>query len=88
MMNRIRREYRHTKRAVLAIVGSPHLLANDGELAKSLVLRAPDLDALGYIQAELLQRKRVGAVPSERSTLTQGIQLTISGVAAGLRNTG
>ncbi len=87
-LNRIREEYERTVRAVLAIVSRPRLLDDHAELARSLALRGPDLDALGYVQAELLQRKRRGAGPRERSALTQAIQLTINGVAAGLRNTG
>ena len=63
-------------------------LAGRPDLSRSLALRAPDLDALGYIQVALLGRKRHGAAPDDRVTLTQAIQLTINGVAAGLRNTG
>jgi phosphoenolpyruvate carboxylase len=44
---------------------------------------------LSYLQLELLRRKRAGAVrPSERERTDAAIQLTIGGIAAGLRNTG
>ena len=88
VLKRIRREYARTVRAVLAIAARSYLLAGHDELAKSLALRGPDLDALGYIQVELLKRKRRGSAPRESPALTQAIQLTINGVAAGLRNTG
>ncbi len=40
-------------------------------------------------ELELLRRKRAGSVrPSERDRTDAAIQLTIGGIAAGLRNTG
>ena len=72
---------------MLTVVERSSLLADEPGLARSLALRRPDLDALGYIQAELLARKRGGA-RVEPAELTQAIQLTINGIAAGLRNSG
>ncbi len=88
ILARITDEYDRAVRAVLDIVSSSRLLADDEELAESLALRGPGLDALGYIQAELLRRKRAGPDPEDRPALTRAIQLTINGIAAGLRNTG
>ncbi len=85
VFDRIQREYQLSVRGVLTVVERSRLLSDDPALASSLALRGPDLDALGYIQAELLARKRGGPQPRG---LTQAIQLTINGVAAGLRNTG
>jgi phosphoenolpyruvate carboxylase len=87
VFERIQREYRLTVRSVLTVVERSSLLADEPGLARSLALRRPDLDALGYIQAELLARKRGGA-RVEPAELTQAIQLTINGIAAGLRNSG
>ena len=88
ILARITDEYDRAVRSVLDIVSSSRLLADDEELAESLALRGPGLDALGYIQAELLRRKRAGPHAQDRAALTRAIQLTINGVAAGLRNTG
>ena len=87
VLQRLEHEYELIVEGVLEIVDSPRLLANDEELAQSLELRGPGLDVLGYIQTELLQRKRQGNAPDPHE-LTQAIQLTINGIAAGLRNTG
>lgn len=84
----IEREYERCERCVLDVVEGERLLADEPELAQSLALRSPGLDALGYIQTELLRRKRRGDVQAEADALTYAIQLTINGIAAGLRNTG
>jgi len=92
ILHRIEQEYERTVRALRQIAGERKLLANDPELADMLALRAPYLDALCYLQVELLERKR--ALPGDRSPaekqepLDIGIHLTINGIAAGLRNTG
>ncbi len=85
LMNRIRREYRLAVRGVRAAKETPRLLARDPGLRRSLSLRMPYLDALSYLQLELLRRSREG-MPDDR--LADALQLTIGGVAAGLRNTG
>jgi phosphoenolpyruvate carboxylase len=92
ILQSIEQEYERTVRAVLQIAGERVLLANDPELTDSLALRAPYLDALSYLQVELLGRARAGRVeasPSARpDPLDTGIHLAINGIAAGLRNTG
>jgi phosphoenolpyruvate carboxylase len=85
ILSRIRREYTLAARGVRAATGTPRLLAGDPELRRSLALRKPYLDALSYLQLELLRRCREGRA-TER--LDAALQLTIGGVAAGLRNTG
>jgi phosphoenolpyruvate carboxylase len=89
VMVRIRAEFEATRRSVLAVVGARRLLAADPELGRSIERRSPYVDVLSYLQLELLRRKRSGAVrPSERERVDAAIQLTIGGIAAGLRNTG
>ncbi|RIL07670.1 MAG: phosphoenolpyruvate carboxylase [Proteobacteria bacterium] len=89
LVARIAREFAATHRAVLAVVGARKLLAGEPELGRSIERRGPYVDVLSYLQLELLRRKRGGAVrPSERERVDAAIQLTIGGVAAGLRNTG
>jgi phosphoenolpyruvate carboxylase len=78
-------EYERTKRMVLQITGQARLLDNNPALARSLQLRAPYVDPLCYIQIELLRRKRAGEGSAE---LDYVLAATISGIAAGLRNTG
>jgi phosphoenolpyruvate carboxylase len=74
---------------VLAVVGARRLLAGEPELGRSIARRGPYVDVLSYLQLELLRRKRRGAVkPSEHERVDAAIQLTIGGIAAGLRNTG
>jgi phosphoenolpyruvate carboxylase len=78
-------EYERTRRMVLQITGQARLLENNPAQARSLQLRAPYVDPLCYIQIELLRRKRAGA---ESAELDYVLAATISGIAAGLRNTG
>jgi phosphoenolpyruvate carboxylase len=85
ILRRIRREYVLAARGVRAATGTPRLLAGDPELRRSLALRKPYLDSLSYLQLELLRRCREGRA-TER--LDAALQLTVGGVAAGLRNTG
>ena len=89
LVERIETELRATRRSVLAVIGARRLLAEDRELGRSIERRGPYIDVLSYLQLELLRRKRRGAVkPSERERVDAAIQLTIGGIAAGLRNTG
>jgi phosphoenolpyruvate carboxylase len=78
-------EYRRTRRAVLAVTGQSRLLENNQPLAHSIRLRNPYVDPLSLIQIELLRRKRAG---DESEELNYVLAATISGISAGLRNTG
>jgi phosphoenolpyruvate carboxylase len=63
-----------------------HLLASAQMLQKSIEVRKSYMDPLNYLQAELLKRERkVGAMAPE---LEQALKVTMSGIAAGMRNTG
>ena len=78
-------EYQRTRRMVLAVTGQSRLLENNPPLARSLRLRNPYVDPLSLIQIELLRRKRGG---EESEELNYVLAATISGISAGLRNTG
>ena len=78
-------EYQRTRRMVLAVTGQSRLLENDAPLARSIRLRNPYVDPLSLIQIELLRRKRAGG---ENEELNYVLAATISGISAGLRNTG
>jgi phosphoenolpyruvate carboxylase len=89
MVARVAEEFRATQRGVLAVVDTRKLLATEPVLGRSIERRSPYVDVLSYLQLELLRRKREGRVPPrERERVDAAIQLTISGIAAGLRNTG
>jgi phosphoenolpyruvate carboxylase len=58
-------------------------------LARAIVLRDPYVDALSYLQLSALTALRGEDVdPAERGSLERLLLLTVSGVAAGLQNTG
>jgi len=89
---RIEKEFNRTLRAVRDISGERVLLAREPELRDALDQRTPYLDILSYLQVELLDRKRSGrgldASSQDLERVEYAIQLTINGIAAGLRNTG
>jgi phosphoenolpyruvate carboxylase len=85
VFQRIRAEWQASTEALLAILGHGALLEGNPLLARSLRHRLPYLDPLNHLQVELLRRHRA----SDRDErVLRGIQLTINGIAAGLRNTG
>jgi len=82
---RISAEHARTVRLLLAITRQDVLLADNPALARSIEHRFPYLDPLNHLQVSLLRRWRGG----DRGTLVQrGIQLTLNGLATGLRNSG
>ena len=85
IFGRIETEWRETIRNLLVIVNKKTLLADNQLLARSIKNRFPYLDPLNHLQVELLKQHR--NEPSKNHVL-EGIQLTINGIAAGLRNSG
>jgi phosphoenolpyruvate carboxylase len=85
----IRAEYERTVSAVLRITGRANLLDAATALQRSIQLRNPYVDSLSEIQVMLLGRLRAMAPDDPgRPRLQRLVQLTVSGVAAGLQNTG
>ncbi len=78
-------EFRRTVRMLLKITGQSRLLQRQPDLARSLRLRNPYVDPMSLIQIELLHRRQRGEGGPE---LDEVLAATISGIAAGLRNTG
>ena len=78
-------EFNRSVRAVLAITGQKQLLEGNEVLANSIRLRNPYVDPMHLIQVDMLRRKRTGENTPE---VNRAISATISGIAAGLRNTG
>lgn len=78
-------EFHRSVRVVLAATGQAELLEGNQVLARSIRLRNPYVDPMHLIQVDLLRRKRAG---EDTPDLNRAIAATISGIAAGLRNTG
>jgi phosphoenolpyruvate carboxylase len=85
IFRRIRQEWQDSIGALLAIMEQDRLLASNPLLDRSIHNRFPYLDPLNHLQVELLRKHR--AAGSDEQTL-RGIQLTINGISAGLRNSG
>ena len=85
VFNMVVEEYQRTRTMILAVTGQSRLLENNQPLARSIRLRNPYVDPLSLIQIELLRRKRAG---DESEELNYVLAATISGISAGLRNTG
>jgi len=78
-------EYQRARGMILLITGQERLLEKHPAIATSVRLRNPYVDVLSLIQIELLRRKRSGSADGE---IDYVLAATISGIAAGLRNTG
>jgi phosphoenolpyruvate carboxylase len=78
-------EFHRSVTAVLAITDQAELLEGNQVLARSIRLRNPYVDPMHSIQVDMLKRKRAG---EETAEVNRAIAATISGIAAGLRNTG
>jgi phosphoenolpyruvate carboxylase len=86
---RVLAEYDLTRRLVLAVTEHDRLVADRPVLSRAIVLRDPYVDALSYLQLSALTALRADDVdPAEREHLEHLVLLTVSGVAAGLQNTG
>ncbi len=85
IMDTIRAEHERAVEIALSIRGGTQLLDDRPDLQESVELAALAVDPLNYLQLELLSRRRAG---DEDEQLRLAIQLTVAGVAAGLRNTG
>ncbi len=85
IFGRIRREWHASIETLLDIMGHERLLQDNPLLERSIRNRFPYLDPLNHVQVELLKAYR--AQNSDEQVL-RGIQLTINGISAGLRNSG
>ncbi|MBC7579963.1 MAG: phosphoenolpyruvate carboxylase, partial [Tardiphaga sp.] len=85
IFGRIRREWHSCIETLLDITGQDRLLQGNPLLERSIRNRFPYLDPLNHVQVELLKAHRSHS-PDEQ--VLRGIQLTINGISAGLRNSG
>jgi phosphoenolpyruvate carboxylase len=87
--NHIESEFRLSVEQILAVSGRARLLDNMPVLQRSIELRNPYVDSLSELQVLLLGRLRaLPATDPQRTELLRLVHLTVSGVAAGLQNTG
>src|SRR5579871_5059346 len=85
IFERIRSEWQSSIEMLLKITGQKRLLESNPLLERSIRNRFPYLDPLNHLQVELLKAHRAQN-PDEQ--LLRGIQITINGISAGLRNSG
>jgi phosphoenolpyruvate carboxylase len=99
IFSRIDAEHESTLHCLETITGAAERLAANPLLARSIQNRFAYLDPLNHLQVELIHRHRAqpdatrdgdgdGAAEHASKRVHRGIQLSINGVAAGLRNTG
>ncbi|NRD78637.1 phosphoenolpyruvate carboxylase [Bacillus sp. BRMEA1] len=79
-------EYEKTKAILLKITGDHELLDHTPNIKDSVFRRNPYVDPLNFLQVELIKELRSQEEPDEE--LLTEVLLTISGISAGLRNTG
>ncbi|MDE3181267.1 MAG: phosphoenolpyruvate carboxylase [Acidobacteriota bacterium] len=86
IFGRIREEYERTVRLTLEIREGHHLLEKQPVLAESIRLRNPYVDPLNFLQLRFLERwrKEGGASPD----LLHLLQITVGGIAFGMKSTG
>jgi len=85
IFGRIRSEWHSSIETLLDIMAQERLLQSNPFLERSIRNRFPYLDPLNHVQVELLREHR-SHDPDEQ--VLRGIQLTINGISAGLRNSG
>jgi phosphoenolpyruvate carboxylase len=79
-------EFERTKEILLRITGDKELLDHTPNIKESVFRRNPYVDPLNFLQVELIKELRNQGGSNE--DLLIEVLLTISGISAGLRNTG
>ncbi|WP_312471154.1 phosphoenolpyruvate carboxylase [Neobacillus sp.] len=79
-------EYQKTKGILLKITGDKELLDHTPNIQESVYRRNPYVDPLNFLQVEVIKELRKQDDPNDE--LLTEVLLTISGISAGLRNTG
>jgi phosphoenolpyruvate carboxylase len=86
---RLSDEFHLTEKTMMAVTGQADLLENEPVLAKSIKLRNPYVDPLNYLQVEMIKRRRVRRLNKmDREGIRAVLELTVNGIAGGLKNTG
>jgi phosphoenolpyruvate carboxylase len=85
----IRAEFQRSVAEVSVVTGRGRLLEASSRLRRSIELRNPYVDSLSEIQVRLLRRLReLPADSREAERVRSIVQLTVSGISAGLQTTG
>jgi phosphoenolpyruvate carboxylase len=88
VFGRIAAEHERATRMICLVAGVTEILEYAPILRRSIALRNPYVDPMSYIQVELLERLRAAPAGPDHEALEDAIMLSISGIAAGLKNTG
>jgi phosphoenolpyruvate carboxylase len=89
VFTRLATEFRLTEEMILAVTNQTHLLEKEPVLAKSIKLRNPYVDPLNYLQVEMIKRRRVRRLNKpDHEGIRAVLELTVNGIAGGLKNTG
>ncbi|HUI42730.1 MAG TPA: phosphoenolpyruvate carboxylase [Terriglobia bacterium] len=86
IFGRIEEEFQRSRRMVLLVSGRSHLLADQPRLAESIRLRNPYVDPLNMLQIRFLEEWRKSRKP--RPELLRALQITVGGIAFGMKSTG
>ncbi|XP_017971376.1 PREDICTED: phosphoenolpyruvate carboxylase 4 isoform X3 [Theobroma cacao] len=81
----LRRELMMTEKYVLVVSGHEKLSENNRSLRRLIESRLPYLNPMNMLQVEVLRRLRCD---DDNKQLRDALQITINGIAAGMRNTG
>jgi phosphoenolpyruvate carboxylase len=84
----VQAEYERATRLICQVARIDQLLDRSPVLQRSIARRNPYIDPMSYVQIELLRRLRADPEGPEHAALEDAILLSISGIAAGLKNTG
>jgi phosphoenolpyruvate carboxylase len=85
---RIEEEYERSVRAVLAVTESARLLQRQPVLEESIRLRNPYVDPLNFLQIRFLEEWRRARPSDSSARLLHLLQITVGGIAFGMKSTG
>lgn len=83
----IRARLEKTTRAIRTVTGHQELLESNPVTRRSIEVRNPYIDPLNLLQVEIMKRFRTDGTKRDRD-LELALMVTITGIAAGMRNTG
>jgi phosphoenolpyruvate carboxylase len=88
IVSNLTREHERTVSLLLEVTEQSDLLERNPVLRDTLFIRRHYLDPLSYLQVDLLKRYRDPNDRDDKDALLKAIQLSINGIASGMKNTG